>query len=57
MTDPIATSRRIARLAHLELTSDEIARLGTELSSILSHVQVLSSVDTSGVAETSTDSD
>ena len=43
---------RIARLAHLELTADEIARLGTELSSILSHVQVLASVDTGGVAVT-----
>ena len=43
---------RIAKLAHLDLTDDEVARLGAELSSILSHVEVLSSVDTAGVAET-----
>jgi len=43
---------RIARLAHLELTSEELERLGTELSSILSHIEVLASVDTHGVAET-----
>lgn len=43
---------RIARLAYLDLTEDEIARLEAELSSILSHVEVLGSVDTKGVAET-----
>lgn len=43
---------RIARLANLELTEEEIARLSVELSSILSHVEVLGSVDTSGVEAT-----
>jgi aspartyl-tRNA(Asn)/glutamyl-tRNA(Gln) amidotransferase subunit C len=43
---------RIARLAHLDLAEEEIARLSAELSSILSHVEMLRSVDTQGVAET-----
>jgi aspartyl-tRNA(Asn)/glutamyl-tRNA(Gln) amidotransferase subunit C len=43
---------RIAKLAQLDLTEDEVARLGAELSSILSHIEVLSSVDTTGVPET-----
>jgi len=43
---------RIARLAHLDLTDDEVVRFGAELSSILTHVESLRSVDTTGVAET-----
>ena len=43
---------RIAKLAQLDLSQDEIARLSGELSSILTHVEVLAGVDTKGVAET-----
>ena len=43
---------RIARLAHLELREDEIARLASELSSILTYIEVLSGVDTSRIEPT-----
>jgi aspartyl-tRNA(Asn)/glutamyl-tRNA(Gln) amidotransferase subunit C len=41
--------RAIARLARLALTDDEIERLRFELASILTHIAVLSEVDTTDV--------
>jgi aspartyl-tRNA(Asn)/glutamyl-tRNA(Gln) amidotransferase subunit C len=43
---------RIAKLANLDLRDDEVARLATELSSILTHVEMLGGVDTSGIEAT-----
>jgi aspartyl-tRNA(Asn)/glutamyl-tRNA(Gln) amidotransferase subunit C len=45
--------RRIAHLAHLDLTPEEVERLGRELGSILAYVQQLEEVDVSGVPPTS----
>ncbi len=42
----------IAKLARLELTSEEINKMTTELSSILGYVEMLNEVDTSGVEPT-----
>jgi aspartyl-tRNA(Asn)/glutamyl-tRNA(Gln) amidotransferase subunit C len=42
--------RSLARLARLALTDDEVRSLQGELSSILSHMQTLSELDTTGVA-------
>lgn len=44
--------RRIADLAHLSLSDDEVARMTTELSAVLAHVQALQEVDVEGVAPT-----
>lgn len=44
--------RRIARLAHLELTSEEVERLSREMGSILAYVQQLEEVDVTDVAPT-----
>lgn len=41
---------RIARLAHLALTEDEVESLGAELDSILDHMRELGSVSLDGVA-------
>lgn len=43
---------KIAGLARLELTEDEVVRLVRELGVILEHVAELSLVDTSGVGPT-----
>jgi aspartyl-tRNA(Asn)/glutamyl-tRNA(Gln) amidotransferase subunit C len=43
---------KIAGLARLELTEDEVLRLVRELGVILEHVAELSHVDTSGVGPT-----
>ena len=43
---------KVAHLARLELRDDEVARLATELSSILTHVEMLREVDTSRVEPT-----
>jgi aspartyl-tRNA(Asn)/glutamyl-tRNA(Gln) amidotransferase subunit C len=40
---------RIARLARLELSPDEIGRTGDQLNGILSFIEQLQAVDTSGV--------
>ena len=42
--------RRIAALAHLALTDDEIAKMGRELGAILTYVKQLEDVDVEGVA-------
>lgn len=48
-----AEVRRIAALARLELTSDEIALFSKQLGGILDYVNTLQQVDTRGVAPTS----
>ena len=47
--DP-ATVRRIAKLARIRLTDDEVPRLQGELNAILGYVEQLSAVDVEGVA-------
>lgn len=42
--------RKVAQLAHLELSADEEARLAGELSQILEYMERLTSLDTEGVA-------
>ena len=44
--------RHIAHLARLQLTEVEVARLANELTDILSYVERLSELDTTGVKET-----
>ena len=41
--------RKLALLARLELTDDEVATIGKDLSSILGFVEKLSELDTEGV--------
>lgn len=45
--------RRIAHLARLELTEEEEARYASELTAILSYVEMLKELDTAGIPETS----
>ena len=42
--------RYVAGLANLELTNDEIARMARELDEILTHIDKLEELDTTGVA-------
>jgi aspartyl-tRNA(Asn)/glutamyl-tRNA(Gln) amidotransferase subunit C len=51
---PISTDEAlaIARLAHLELAPDELARLTRELGDILAYVKQLEEVDVTGVPPT-----
>lgn len=49
MSVDAATVRRIAHLARIAVTDDEVAPLGAELNAILSFVEDLSAVDVSGV--------
>ncbi len=42
--------RRVAELANLALTEDEIVRMARDLSGILAHVDKLNELDTSNVA-------
>jgi aspartyl-tRNA(Asn)/glutamyl-tRNA(Gln) amidotransferase subunit C len=44
---------KIAALARIELTSDEVALFSKQLSDILGYVETLSDVDTNGVPPTS----
>ena len=44
--------RYIAKLARVALTDAEVERLGGELSTILSHFQVLNDIDTADVPPT-----
>jgi aspartyl-tRNA(Asn)/glutamyl-tRNA(Gln) amidotransferase subunit C len=41
--------RRIAKLARLELTEDEVKKFSHQLSDILGHAKMLDEVDTGGV--------
>ena len=43
----------VARLARLELTDDDVARMAGELSTILDHVERMSELDLDGVEPTS----
>jgi aspartyl-tRNA(Asn)/glutamyl-tRNA(Gln) amidotransferase subunit C len=53
-TKPITADevRRIAHLAHLEPSPEEVDRLTRELGQILAYVKQLEEVDTAGVAPT-----
>lgn len=42
----------VARLARLQLTSDELSRMREQLSAILDYFQMLQELDVSGVAPT-----
>lgn len=44
---------KIAALAHLALTPEEVALFGRQLTSILEYADVLQRVDTTGIAPTS----
>lgn len=46
------TVLHVARLARIDLDSDEAARMERDLSSILEYVEALSELDTSSIAET-----
>jgi aspartyl-tRNA(Asn)/glutamyl-tRNA(Gln) amidotransferase subunit C len=46
-------ARRIAALAHLELTTDEVDLFARQLGDILTYVDELRTVDTAGVEPTS----
>ncbi len=41
--------RYVAGLANLKLTDDEVARMSRELDEILTHIETLKELDTSGV--------
>ena len=43
----------VARLARLELSPEEVERMGTELSKILDHVEKIGELDLEGVPPTS----
>lgn len=43
----------VARLARLELTEDEVAKVAGELSQILDHIEKIGELDLDGVAPTS----
>ena len=43
----------VARLARLELSGEETARISAELSKVLGHIEKLSALDLSAVAPTS----
>ena len=49
MSVDAATVRRIAHLARIAVSDDEVATLGDELNAILSFVEELSAVDVTGV--------
>jgi aspartyl-tRNA(Asn)/glutamyl-tRNA(Gln) amidotransferase subunit C len=43
----------VARLARLELTSDEVERFAAELSKVLEHIETIGELDLDGVEPTS----
>lgn len=45
--------RHVARLAHLALSEEELARTGVELNRILEHFRALAEIDTTDVPITS----
>lgn len=49
-TELLADVRRVAELAHLELTPDEESRMSRDLSAILGYIAQLSELDTSHIA-------
>jgi aspartyl-tRNA(Asn)/glutamyl-tRNA(Gln) amidotransferase subunit C len=42
----------VARLARLELTEEEVARMSTELSDVLTHIEKIGELDLEGVPPT-----
>ena len=42
----------VARLARLELTDDEVARMSEELSAVLGHIEKIGELDLDGVSAT-----
>jgi aspartyl-tRNA(Asn)/glutamyl-tRNA(Gln) amidotransferase subunit C len=42
----------VARLARLELSDDEVARMSTELSAVLDHIEKIGELDLDGVPPT-----
>ena len=42
----------VARLARLELSDDEVARMSTELSAVLDHIEKIGELDLDGVLPT-----
>jgi aspartyl-tRNA(Asn)/glutamyl-tRNA(Gln) amidotransferase subunit C len=48
-----ADIRRIADLAHIELSADELSRFAGQLDDILRYVETLQQVDTTGIEPTS----
>jgi aspartyl-tRNA(Asn)/glutamyl-tRNA(Gln) amidotransferase subunit C len=42
----------VARLARLELTDEEVARMSDELSAVLGHIEKIGELDLDGVAAT-----
>jgi aspartyl-tRNA(Asn)/glutamyl-tRNA(Gln) amidotransferase subunit C len=53
LTPPAIDVRRIAALARLALTPDEIDLFSTQLASILAYATIVQEVDTTGVPPTS----
>ena len=45
--------QHVARLARLALSDEELARMRTELSAILAHIDALKAIDVDGVEPTS----
>ena len=45
--------QHVARLARLALSDEEMARMRTELSAILAHIDALNAIDITGVEPTS----
>lgn len=44
--------QKVAQLARIELTDEEVEKFSTQLSDVLSYVEQLQAVDTDGVEET-----
>jgi len=51
MTDPTVDIRALAKLARLEVSAEELARLEKEIPTILEFVRTIQGVDISGVQE------
>ena len=61
MSDPTSFTsdqvRHLASLVRIELTDSEVEEFRTELASILSHIDALSEIDTTGVPPTNNGAD
>lgn len=53
MSQPAIEVKRIAELARLELSKDEIEKFQPQLEKILGHVETLTALDVTGVEATS----
>lgn len=54
MTDPVVDIRALAKLARLEVSDEEVAKLEQEIPGILSFVEAIQKADVSAVEETHT---